>query len=151
MNDPLISHMVFITLVSQTIHCCIHSNLYCVSNQIVRTSKQDIFFINIHYYLQLNFRENLSMVPRLSSTSPVSEVSDEDNASPMHMDGGRAGKDSRRRSKKPVPDEKKDETYWRRRHKNNLAAKRSREARRQKETDLTKKATLLEMEHDKLK
>jgi len=91
------------------------------------------------------------MVPRLSSTSPVSEVSDEDNASPMHLDGGRAGKDSRRRSKKPVPDEKKDETYWRRRHKNNLAAKRSREARRQKETDLTKKATLLEMEHDKLK
>ena len=98
--------------------------------------------------LQLNFREDLAMVPRLSSTSPVSEVSDEDASTSIQ---GSRGKDNRRRSKKPVPDEKKDEIYWRRRHKNNLAAKRSREARRQKETDLTKKATILEMEHEKLK
>ena len=98
--------------------------------------------------LQLNFREDLAMVPRLSSTSPVSEVSDEDASTSIQ---GSRGKDNRRRSKKRVPDEKKDEIYWRRRHKNNLAAKRSREARRQKETDLTKKATILEMEHEKLK
>ena len=60
-------------------------------------------------------------------------------------------KEAARRSKKPVPDEKKDETYWKRRHKNNMAAKRSREARRMKETDLSKRASVLEMEHDQLK
>ena len=62
-----------------------------------------------------------------------------------------AQKEAARRSKKPVPDEKKDETYWKRRHKNNMAAKRSREARRMKETDLSKRASVLEMEHDQLK
>ena len=63
----------------------------------------------------------------------------------------RRQKEAARRSKKPVPDEKKDETYWKRRHKNNMAAKRSREARRMKETDLSKRASVLEMEHDQLK
>ena len=56
-----------------------------------------------------------------------------------------------RRSKKPVPDAKKDESYWRRRQKNNMAAKRSREARRQKESELNQKANILELEHDQLK
>lgn len=111
-------------------------------------SQLSIFRRQTNNSLQLNFREDLAMVPRLSSTSPVSEVSDEDASTSIQ---GSRGKDNRRRSKKPVPDEKKDEIYWRRRHKNNLAAKRSREARRQKETDLTKKATILEMEHEKLK
>jgi len=115
-------------------------------------SQLSIFRRQTNNSLQLNFREDLAMVPRLSSTSPVSEVSDEDASTSLHsLGGGNRGKDNRRRCKKPVPDEKKDEIYWRRRHKNNLAAKRSREARRQKETDLTKKATILEMEHEKLK
>merc|ERR1712012_1160675 len=48
-------------------------------------SQLSIFRRQTNNPLQLNFRENLSMVPRLSSTSPVS-VSDEDNASPMHLD-----------------------------------------------------------------
>lgn len=87
---------------------------------------------------------------RLSVSSPgaVTDGSDEELFANSNEDVSKGG---RRRSKKPVPDEKKDETYWRRRHKNNIAAKRSREARRMKETELTKRAALLEVEHDKLR
>lgn len=55
-----------------------------------------------------------------------------------------------RRSKQPVPDSNKDEKYWRRRQKNNLAAKRSREARKQKESQTTERAAFLEEQHDLL-
>lgn len=78
----------------------------------------------------------------------MTDGSDEELFANSNEDVSKGG---RRRSKKPVPDEKKDETYWRRRHKNNIAAKRSREARRMKETELTKRAALLEVEHDKLR
>lgn len=85
----------------------------------------------------------------------MTDGSDEDNRSNHSSEAGcfkskTGAKRSSRRSKKPVPDEKKDETYWRRRQKNNMAAKRSREARRQKESELTKRATILELEHEKL-
>ncbi|KAK7939401.1 hypothetical protein WMY93_002727 [Mugilogobius chulae] len=43
-----------------------------------------------------------------------------------------------------VPDEQKDEKYWSRRKKNNLAAKRSRDARRLKENQITVRASFLE-------
>ena len=52
---------------------------------------------------------------------------------------------------KPVPADKKDEAYWERRRKNNEAAKRSRDLRRQKEDDIAVKATVLEQENLKLK
>jgi len=94
---------------------------------------------------QLNYQES----GRLSvSSAAISEGSDDDLQLGVDLSGR---KPVRRRSKKPVPDEKKDEIYWRRRHKNNIAAKRSREARRQKETDLNQRVSLLEMEHDKLR
>jgi len=102
--------------------------------------------------VKLNFRESAIENSRLSISSQMTEVSDEE----LEMDssvvtGTLSAKEAARRSKKPVPDEKKDEMYWRRRHKNNIAAKRSREARRQKETDLSSRASKLEMEHDQLK
>lgn len=52
---------------------------------------------------------------------------------------------------KPVPADKKDEAYWERRRKNNEAAKRSRDLRRQKEDEIAVKATVLEQENLKLK
>ncbi|ESO10005.1 hypothetical protein HELRODRAFT_146838, partial [Helobdella robusta] len=52
-----------------------------------------------------------------------------------------------RKQGKPVPKEKKDESYWERRMKNNLSAKRSREIRRTKakitEDELNKTAAQL--------
>lgn len=45
-----------------------------------------------------------------------------------------------------VPDELKDDKYWARRRKNNIAAKRSRDARRQKENQIAMRARYLEKE-----
>ena len=45
-----------------------------------------------------------------------------------------------------VPNEMKDERYWARRRKNNMAAKRSRDARRMKENQVAIRATILEKE-----
>ncbi|XP_023670339.1 TEF transcription factor, PAR bZIP family member a isoform X1 [Paramormyrops kingsleyae] len=46
-----------------------------------------------------------------------------------------------------VPEEQKDEKYWQRRKKNNMAAKRSRDARRLKENQITVRAAFLEQEN----
>ncbi|XP_055355004.1 thyrotroph embryonic factor-like isoform X2 [Paramacrobiotus metropolitanus] len=57
-----------------------------------------------------------------------------------------------KKSKKQfVPDELKDEKYWARRRKNNLAAKRSRDARRIKENQIAIRAAYLEKENHKLR
>ena len=50
-----------------------------------------------------------------------------------------------------MPDELKDEKYWARRRKNNLAAKRSRDARRMKENQIAVRADFLERESDQLR
>ncbi|CAI5438131.1 unnamed protein product [Caenorhabditis angaria] len=51
----------------------------------------------------------------------------------------------------PIPDEKKDGAYFERRRKNNDAAKRSRDARRQKEEAIASKAAVLEQENIQLR
>ncbi len=50
-----------------------------------------------------------------------------------------------------MPDELKDDKYWARRRKNNVAAKRSRDARRMKENQIAVRATYLERENDLLR
>ncbi|XP_055519174.1 thyrotroph embryonic factor-like isoform X1 [Leucoraja erinacea] len=50
-----------------------------------------------------------------------------------------------------VPPEQKDDRYWTRRKKNNLAAKRSRDARRLKENQITVRAAFLEKENSALR
>ena len=57
----------------------------------------------------------------------------------------------RKRGKKFVPSEQKDEKYWHRRLKNNVAARRSREARRLKENQIAMRAAFLERENQFLK
>ncbi|CAG7830187.1 unnamed protein product [Allacma fusca] len=57
-----------------------------------------------------------------------------------------------KKSKKQfVPDEQKDAKYWSRRRKNNLAAKRSRDARRVKENQIAMRAGFLEKENSIMK
>ncbi|XP_054454689.1 TEF transcription factor, PAR bZIP family member a [Anoplopoma fimbria] len=50
-----------------------------------------------------------------------------------------------------VPEEQKDDRYWNRRKKNNVAAKRSRDARRLKENQITVRAAFLERENAALR
>lgn len=45
-----------------------------------------------------------------------------------------------------MPDDLKDDKYWARRRKNNMAAKRSRDARRVKENQIAMRANFLEKE-----
>jgi len=53
--------------------------------------------------------------------------------------------------KRAVPDNEKDSTYWERRAKNNLAAKRSRESRRNRDNQVTLRTSFLEAENLKLR
>ncbi|XP_071446800.1 thyrotroph embryonic factor-like, partial [Hetaerina americana] len=55
------------------------------------------------------------------------------------------------RNSKFVPDDLKDEKYWARRRKNNMAAKRSRDARRVKENQIALRAGFLEKENVSLR
>jgi hypothetical protein len=50
-----------------------------------------------------------------------------------------------------VPEESKDAKYWVRRRKNNMAAKRSRDARRVKENQIAMRACYLEKENQFMK
>lgn len=50
-----------------------------------------------------------------------------------------------------VPEERKDNRYWTRRRKNNIAAKRSRDARRSKENQIVLRASFLEQENNTLR
>jgi hypothetical protein len=49
-----------------------------------------------------------------------------------------------------VDDYNKDDRYWQRRKKNNIAAKRSRDARRVKENQIAMRASFLEQQNDDL-
>lgn len=57
----------------------------------------------------------------------------------------------RKSRKQLTPDEQKDERYWHKRAKNNFAAKRSRESRRQRENQIVIRANYLEKENASLK
>lgn len=57
----------------------------------------------------------------------------------------------RKRKKSFVPSESKDDKYWEKREKNNIAARRSREARRLKENQIALRTAYLEKENNALK
>ena len=50
-----------------------------------------------------------------------------------------------------TPENKKDEKYWERRIRNNVAAQRSRQARRMKENQIALRASFLENQNKQLK
>merc|ERR1712193_139382 len=57
----------------------------------------------------------------------------------------------RKRKKSFVPQDSKDDKYWEKREKNNVAARRSREARRRKENQIALRTAYLEKENNGLK
>lgn len=57
----------------------------------------------------------------------------------------------RRNSKKPVPNDEKDEKYFERRNRNNMAAKRSRDSRKRREDQVSMRASFLQKENDILR
>merc|ERR1711973_456102 len=57
----------------------------------------------------------------------------------------------RKRKKSFVPQDSKDDKYWEKRGKNNIAARRSREARRLKENQIALRTAFLEKQNNGLK
>ena len=56
-----------------------------------------------------------------------------------------------RGEKRPIPDEQKDRRYYERRKRNNLAAKKSRDQRKQREETIAGRARFLERENSVLR
>lgn len=84
--------------------------------------------------------------PWSSSPSPHDSMKD---ATPRSQ--GSTSSSSGRKKGRPLPDDQKDEAYWERRRKNNEAAKRSRDARRDKEEKIAMRAAFLEQENFQLR
>jgi len=85
----------------------------------------------------------LSSVPGQETFDPRRRAFSEEELRPQPMI---------KKSKKVfVPEEQKDNKYWSRRQKNNVAAKRSRDARRIKENQIALRASYLEKENNQLK
>ena len=86
------------------------------------------------------FRHN--MLKQLSQKKSLYRRDSSDSSDPGNLDPGMG--------RVPQPDSK-DQAYWERRRKNNLAAKRSRDARRAKEDEIAIRAAFLEQENVQLK
>ncbi|KAL3984359.1 olfactory receptor [Sarotherodon galilaeus] len=85
----------------------------------------------------------LSSVPGQEAFDPRRHRFTEDELKPQPM--------IKKARKMLVPDDQKDEKYWSRRVKNNEAAKRSRDARRLKENQISVRAAFLERENAALR
>ncbi|KAF7654000.1 hypothetical protein LDENG_00075910 [Lucifuga dentata] len=85
----------------------------------------------------------LSSVPGGELFDPRKHKFSEDELKPQPM--------IKKAKKVFVPEEQKDDKYWQRRKKNNMAAKRSRDARRLKENQITVRAAFLERENTALR
>ena len=83
------------------------------------------------------FRQN--MLRQLAEKKPASNRRDSSNSSEQGQ------------SQSGQQEDVKDQAYWERRRKNNLAAKRSRDARRAKEDEIAIRAAFLEQENIQLK
>ena len=81
-----------------------------------------------------------------STTSSVYFTSDHLSGSDNEIDENRS-----KRKRNPVPDNKKDDKYWQRRQKNNIAAKRSREMKKRKVEDELQQAQEAVSENTQLK
>ncbi|KPP74638.1 thyrotroph embryonic factor-like [Scleropages formosus] len=85
----------------------------------------------------------LSSVPGQEAFDPRTHSFSEEDLKPQPM--------IKKARKMLVPDDMKDDKYWSRRYKNNEAAKRSRDARRLKENQISVRAAFLERENAALR
>ena len=108
-----------------------------------------VYFL-FFYLIQIVYLAN-SPVDIALATKPGSEAHFDPSNARFSEDDLRPHPILRKSRKQHVPDTLKDARYWVRRTKNNIAAKRSREARRLKENQMVLRATYLEKENQMLK
>lgn len=100
----------------------------------------------VHIEVPFNLTDNdvaLATAPGQDSFDPKACNFTDDDLKPQPM--------IKKSRKVYVPNEQKDDKYWERRRKNNIAAKRSRDARRIKENQIVIRASYLEKENGALK
>lgn len=85
----------------------------------------------------------LATAPGQNEFNPREKTFSEEELKPQPM--------VKKSKKQYVPEELKDDKYWERRRKNNIAAKRSRDARRVKENQIVIRTSFLEKENTALK
>ncbi|XP_076045872.1 uncharacterized protein LOC143028124 [Oratosquilla oratoria] len=90
--------------------------------------------------------------PLVPTLLPMQSATDSPEASSLLVRALASSAPRRPRGeKKPIPDSLKDEKYFERRKRNNLAAKKSRDARKQREDQVTLRAGYLEKENAMLR
>ncbi|XP_066287088.1 thyrotroph embryonic factor-like isoform X3 [Branchiostoma lanceolatum] len=114
-----------------------------------------------HYRQQLSPTPGISPPPHLTADEVMPKVDisldpgAKDNFDPRKRtftDDELKPQPMMKKSKKVyVPTDRKDDRYWQRRQKNNMAAKRSRDARRVKENQIAMRASFLEKENNVLR
>ncbi|XP_035681130.1 hepatic leukemia factor-like isoform X2 [Branchiostoma floridae] len=114
-----------------------------------------------HYRQQLSPTPGVSPPPHLTADEVMPKVdvsldpgakNDFDPRKRTFTDDELKPQPMMKKSKKVyVPTDLKDDRYWQRRQKNNMAAKRSRDARRVKENQIAMRASFLEKENNVLK
>jgi len=123
-------------------------------------SNSQLQYANFRETMLRNIEQSRNKVPRKTTTPQLKSEheSEEDQQSSFLM----STSDNQLLNRTPLStkDEdskmeqrsgEKDETYWERRRKNNEAAKRSRDSRRQKENEIAVRASYLEQENIQLK
>ena len=127
----------------------IDSNQLLVSRPSLMSETNDRFYSNI----PTNLRSTSNASPSMTSTeNVVIPLNGNLNAAKSNAEYHYKPLPMIRKSKRQFVDEKKkDETYWERRQRNNEAAKRSREQRREKEIEINRKCEVLQVENASLK
>lgn len=92
-----------------------------------------------------------STVSELSNSSMVSSSSSSTLDSSQFRAGGTSRARTRNANPKPISEQQKDGKYFERRKRNNVAAKKSRDARKQREDEIAIRASFLEKENSILK
>ncbi|KAL3310506.1 hypothetical protein Ciccas_010928 [Cichlidogyrus casuarinus] len=96
-------------------------------------------------------QESFDTIPLSQSEEVHDSLSINTNCKKQKAPSAHLRGSNRKMRRRPVPDELKDDRYWNRRLKNNASAKRSRDARRQKETEIEVKAKILEQRNQELR
>ncbi|XP_022659985.1 hepatic leukemia factor-like isoform X1 [Varroa destructor] len=119
-----------------------YSNIQSLAEQFVKEVKPAPEGAASLVNVECTFTRNdlaLATIPGQEDFDPSNHSFSEDELKPQPI--------IKKSRKQFVPPEHKDEKYWARRQKNNIAAKRSREVRRVKENQIVLRASFLEKEN----
>ncbi|RNA32531.1 thyrotroph embryonic factor isoform X5 [Brachionus plicatilis] len=155
-QNNIISNLTTLNVVSSSDSKIANSQ----SNQITKGNQQNIQHQTINIKnkeddgkkldsYKSNFDWNLNLND--STMDSISDYEFETKSKKFYDDDSKPQLVMRKSKKQFVPNELKDERYWARRRKNNMAAKRSRDARRMKENQIAVRASYLERENDNLR